>query len=120
MEFLNNIKHNQSYHEMSPKIKDALKHRLLNLSKDSLQLIQLASIYFDRFSVEDLISISDKSEFEVLDLIEELENMYLLKEELDEEDNAVYNFTHRKIKTYIYDNLSMSKEKFFIQELANI
>lgn len=111
MEFLNNIKHHQSYHEMSPKIKDALKHRLLNLSKDSLQLIQLSSVYFDRFSVQDLVSISGKSEFEVLDLIEELENMYLVKEELDEEENAVYNFTHRKIKTYIYENLSLSKRK---------
>lgn len=118
MEFLNNIKHNCAYHEMSSKIKDTLKHRLLNLSKDSLQLIQLASVFFEQFTVEDLIGISEKSTFEVLDLIEELENMYLVKESLDDESNAVYHFTHRKIKSFIYNDLSLSKRKILHTRIA--
>ena len=69
---------------LSQKIKDAMKHRLLNLSKESLQVIQLASVYLNRFSVEDIIRISEKHEFEVLDLIEELENANLIKEEVNE------------------------------------
>lgn len=118
MEFLNNIKHGYDYHKMSSKIKDTLKHRLLNLSKDSLQMIQLASVYYGKFSVEDLIVISEKNEFEVLDLFEELENMFLIKEEIDDEDNAIYNFTHRKIKEFIYNDLSLSKRKILHKRIA--
>jgi len=118
MELINNLKLGVAYHEMSSKTKDSLKHRLLNLSKDSLQMIQMASVFFDRFRVEDLIQISEKHEFEVLDLIEELENMYLIKEEIDEEDNAVYTFTHGKIKAYIYNDLSLSKKKILHNRIA--
>ena len=107
MEFINSIKYEEEYNVLSPKVKDAMKNRLLNLSKESLHVIQLASVYLKRFSVEDIISISEKSEFEVLDLIEELENMYLIKEELNEAGEAVYSFTHSKIKEYIYNNLSL-------------
>lgn len=116
MEMLNSLNTGEENHGLTTKMKDAFKHRLLNLSKESLQVIQLGSVYLKRFSIDDIVSISEKSEFEVLDLIEELEHMYLIKEEVDEDHNAVYNFTHSKIKTYIYNDLSLSKRKFYIQE----
>lgn len=114
-ELLSSIKHGE-YSALSPKIQDAMKHRLLNISKDSLQLIQLASVYLKRFAVEDIIQISEKNEFEVLDLIEELENMYLIQEEINDQGDAVYGFTHSKIKEYIYNSLSLSKQKSCILE----
>lgn len=116
-ELLNSMKHDE-YSGLSPKIQDAMKHRLLNISKDSLQLIQLASVYLKRFAVEDIIKISEKNEFEVLDLIEELENMYLIKEEVNDEGDAVYGFTHSKIKEYIYNSLSLSKQKILHTRIA--
>ncbi|MBN2797124.1 MAG: tetratricopeptide repeat protein [Clostridia bacterium] len=118
MEMIKSIRAGEDHHGLTPKMKDAFKHRLLNISKESLQVIQLASVYHKRFTVEDIVSISEKSEFEVLDLIEELEHMYLIKEEVDEENNAVYNFTHSKIKTYIYNDLSLSKRKILHSRIA--
>jgi len=117
IELLNSLKHDE-YIVLSPKVKDALKHRLLNISKDSLQVIQLASVYLKRFTVEDIIKISEKNEFEVLDLIEELENMYLIKEEVNDQGDAVYAFTHSKIKEYIYNSLSLSKQKILHTRIA--
>lgn len=119
MELLNGMKSHNGQYELSPKIKDALKHRLLNLSKESLQVIQLASVYLKRFRVEDIVAITGKSDFEVLDLIEELEYMYLVKEELDDEMDAVYAFTHHKIKAFIYNDLSISKRKILHIRIAN-
>lgn len=118
MELINGMSSGAALNVLTPKIKDALKHRLLNLSKDSLQVVQLGSVYLKRFSVEDIIRISEKNEFEVLDFIEELENMYLIQEEVDDQGNAVYNFTHRKIKEYIYNDLSLSKRKILHTRIA--
>lgn len=117
IELLNSIKQDE-FNVLSSKVKDAMKHRLFNISKDSLQVIQLASVYLTRFTVEDIIKISEKSEFAVLDLIEELENMYLIKEELDDEGDAVYSFTHRKIKEYVYNSFSLSKQKILHTRIA--
>ena len=116
-ELLSRLEH-EDYSALSPKIQDALKHRLLNISKESLQVIQLASVYLKRFSVEDIIKISEKNEFVVLDLIEELESMYLIKEELNDQGDAVYAFTHSKIKEYIYNDLSLSKQKILHTRIA--
>lgn len=118
MELLNSMKYENNYNVLSTKVKDSMKNRLLNLSKESLQLIQLASVYLKRFTVEDIISISEKTEFDVLDLIEELENMYLIREEINENNEAVYTFTHRKIKEYIYNSLSLSKRKILHIRIA--
>lgn len=117
IELLNSMKHDE-FNVLSPKVKDAMKHRLLNISKESLQVIQLASVYLKRFSVEDIIKISEKTEFVVLDLIEELENMYLIKEEINDEGDAVYAFTHRKIKEYVYNSFSLSKQKILHTRIA--
>lgn len=117
MEYINRLKANEK--GMSSKVKDAIKHRLLNISKDSLQVIQLGAVYLKRFTVDDIISITGKSEFLVLDLIEELENNYLIKEEIDENGDANYAFTHSKIKSYIYDSLSKSKQKILHTRIAN-
>jgi len=117
IELLNSMKHDE-FNVLSSKVKDAMKHRLLNISKDSLQVIQLASVYLKRFSVEDIIKISEKTEFEVLDLIEELENMFLIKEEVNDEGDAVYAFTHSKIKEYVYNSFSLSKQKILHTRIA--
>ena len=114
MEFLNSIKYHSEFGVLTTKIKNSLKNRLLNLSKGSMKLIQLASIYFEFFTVDEIVSISENPEFEVLDMFEELENMYLIREKVNEAGEAVYEFTHKKIKEYIYDSMSLSKEKYFI------
>lgn len=111
MEFLNSIKYDSEFGVLTTKIKSSLKNRLLNLSKGSMKLIQLASIYFEFFTVDEIVSISEKPEFEVLDMFEELENMYFIREKVNEAGEAVYEFTHKKIKEYIYDSMSLSKRK---------
>jgi DNA-binding SARP family transcriptional activator len=118
MEFINSYKHDSENFSLSPKIKDALKHRLLNLSKESLQVIQMASVFMNPFSVEDISAISEKSEFEILDLFEELENMYLIKEIVNDANDAVYTFTHGKFKEVIYEDLSLSKRKILHKRIA--
>ncbi len=118
MELLNSIKSEKDYSVLSTKVKDSMKNRLLNLSKESMQLIQLNAVFLNAFSVEDIVAISEKSEFEVLDLIEELETMFLIKEELDVNGDAVYEFTHSKVKEYIYNSLSISKRKILHIRIA--
>lgn len=117
-EVLNNIKNGENYKVISSKIQDVLKHRILNLSSEAQKLIQIASIYFDTFSIEGLIGISGKGEIEVLDTIEELLRKNILKEIMEPNGRLMFMFTHQKIREFVYGDLSLSKKKILHERVA--
>jgi len=117
-EFLNNIKSGDGYKVITSKIQDVLKHRILNLTKEAQKMTQIASIFFDQFTIETLIKISGKDEIEVLDTIEELLHKNILKEIMDASGRLTFMFTHQKIREFVYGDLSLSKKKILHERVA--
>lgn len=117
-EVLNNIINGESYKIITSKIQDVLKHRILNLTNEGQKLVQIASIFFDSFSIEGLIKISGKSEIDVLETIEELIQKNILKELLDSRGKLIFAFTHQKIREFIYNDLTLSKKKILHERIA--
>lgn len=119
VEFLNSIKDNRFTGEMSPKMQDVLKSRILNVSEEGQKILNMAAMYFDRISFEILQELSAKSDLELADIIEELQEKYLLKE-LTEAESIEYAFTHQKLREFIYSNISMQKRRILHRRIANL
>lgn len=117
VEFLNNLKHNKEAQQITPKMQDILKSRLLNVSDEGKKILNIASLFFDKVTLEDLQAISEKDELELIDVLEELQDKYLLKE-TNEGSKIGFVFTHQKLREFVYSQLTISKRRILHIRIA--
>ncbi|WP_427338230.1 AAA family ATPase [Caloranaerobacter sp. DY30410] len=101
VEFLNTVKEKGNINFMTSKIQDILRSRLLDISDDGRKIINIISLFFDEASLDIIKEVSGKSEFEIIEIIEELKNKYIIKE-IIQEDRISYKFTHQKLREFVY------------------
>ncbi|HKL75907.1 MAG TPA: BTAD domain-containing putative transcriptional regulator, partial [Halanaerobiales bacterium] len=94
-----------------------LHNKISNISEKANKLLMLAAVCYKEINFELLKSISGMDDFELIELLEELQSNYLLEEKDD--DELKYWFTHSKLKEYIYNQLSNSRLKLLHRRLAN-
>lgn len=109
IEILNNIKNGNSNNYMSNKIETLIQGRLLNLSNEANKLLSICSLFHDIFYIEMLSKITDMRGIELIDIIDELLSKEILKEEIGIGNKLGLTFTHRKIREFVYKNISNSK-----------
>ena len=119
IEYLNSIKENKNINIMSLEMKDALKNRFIYLSKDSIDILNIVSLFFDKAPLSVLRRILDKGDLEIIDSLEVLENKFIL-EEFYERDNIYFKFTHQKLREYIYLNQSETRKNILHEKVADI
>ncbi|MFZ5966953.1 MAG: AAA family ATPase [Bacillota bacterium] len=119
IEFLNNLHETGYVGGMSSKMKDILKSRFLSVSKEGQKILNIASIFFDKVSFGNLQTLSGKNELELMDILEELQSKYLLKE-LGDEKEIKYAFTHQKLREYVYEQLSLSRRRILHHRIAEL
>ncbi len=119
IEILNNIKKNGSIENMSSKMKDILKTRFLDISESGKKMSNIISLFFDEVSLDILTEISGKDEFEVMDIIEELEDKFIIKESNDN-INILFKFTHQKLREFIYLNQSPARRRILHNKVGMI
>ncbi|SHD76374.1 AAA family ATPase [Schnuerera ultunensis] len=110
IELLNSIKENRDS-SLTTRMQDVLRSRFLNVSKDGKNILNIISIYFDRVTFNELLMISGKDEFELSEIIEELQDRHLIKEIITSDGDIAITFTHQKLREYIYNQLSYSKKR---------
>ncbi|GAB6084964.1 AAA family ATPase [Alkaliphilus crotonatoxidans] len=108
VEYVNALRARRNTMGMSSKMKDIIKGRLLGISEEGKKVLNVISIFFDRVSLEQLKAIMERDELELLDMVEELLNKYIIEELLDS-DKIYLRFTHQKLQEYVYGQLSMAK-----------
>lgn len=119
IEYLNGLREGQVPGFMSGKIKDIISSRIMNVSDEGKKILNLASLYFDRAPFEDILAISGKSEDETAELIDELQERFLIREV--EEGSVIYIlFTHQKLREFIYQNISPSKKRILHSRIAQL
>ncbi len=109
-EYINALKEHRNTREMSSKIKDIVKGRFLGISEEGRKLLNVISLFFDRVSLELLKAITEREELALLELLEELQNKYIIKE-LMENNKIYYQFTHQKLREFVYFELSRAKKR---------
>ncbi|WIF94884.1 AAA family ATPase [Caminicella sporogenes] len=119
VEFLNMIKQNGTLSTtLSSKMKDIMRSKFLDISDEGKKILYIACIFFDKVDLDIIKSLLNKDEIEIIDIIEELQNKYILKEVNDEKIS--YKFTHQKIREFIYNNLSKAKKRMLHKKVARL
>ncbi|MBE6081195.1 MAG: tetratricopeptide repeat protein [Tissierellaceae bacterium] len=118
-EYLNIIKSNGDTNIMSIKMKDILKSRFLYISEEGKKILNIASIFFDGVPLEILKNLTGKEDLELIDIIEELENKFILKElKIDGEIN--FKFTHQKLREFVYMNQSEGRKRILHNKIGDL
>ncbi|ADL13438.1 AAA family ATPase [Acetohalobium arabaticum] len=104
---------------LTVKSKNILRNRVLSVSKEAQKILRLASICFDNFSYELLAAISDKNDLELIEILEELQNYYLIEElSVNQREGLTYRFTHSKLREFIYEQQSRSRVRLLHRRIA--
>ncbi|KAB3533508.1 AAA family ATPase [Alkaliphilus serpentinus] len=119
VEYLNALRENRNFSEMSSKLQDIIKSRFLNISQLGKRLLDIISLFFDKASMDIIKDLLGIDEMELLEAMEELENKYLISE-TSESDKIAYQFTHQKLREFIYNQLSPARRKFLHNRIGQI
>ncbi|QXM06567.1 AAA family ATPase [Crassaminicella indica] len=118
-ELLNGIKEKGIITGMTAKTKDILKSRFLDVSKEGRKLLNIASLFFDKVSLDMLKILTSKNILEIMEVIEELQRRGILKE-VSSSDEISFAFTHQKFREYIYMQQSSAKRRVLHNEIGLI
>ncbi len=112
-----NIKHNRSLEEISPKLRNILQIRLVNINDECKKILSLISFFINGVKIGTLAEISGKEEYELADIIQELIELSLIREEIKEGDIYLY-FLHQKMQEYVYDEMSYTKRRIMHNKIG--
>lgn len=118
-EYVNLIKSGKDSDLMTSKMIDALKSRFLYLSDQEKSLLDIVSFFYDEAPLNIICEITNLSEFEIIQLLDNLQNRNILTEELHKNHISLL-FTHTKLREYIYMNQSNSKKKIYHKKIGEI
>lgn len=119
VEFLNILRQNKSTNVMTSKMKDILKSKILDLSNDAQKMLNIASMFFDEIPLDILQKISGKSELQIIDVIEQLKDKYIIKE-VSDSNKIAFQFTHQKLREFVYLEQSPARRKILHDKIGII
>lgn len=119
IEYLNMIKEKGDFENLiSPKMKDVLKSKFIDISDDGKKILNIAAMFFDKVTLKIIKELSGKDEFEIIEIMEELHNKYIINEIIGKEIS--YKFTHQKLREYVYYSLSSAKRRILHNKIGEI
>lgn len=110
MELLNTVKEKGDIGEISGKAQDILKGRIIDIPEEGMKLLYIISMFFDRVDLEILKAISGRDELELLDVLEELQERYIITE-VAAAGSISFEFTHNKLREFIYGLQSIARRR---------
>lgn len=119
VETINILKHGGNLNVLTAKMKDILESRIMQVSKEGRNLLNIMSLFSDLIPLDILNKISSADEIDILDVIDELQRRNLIKEEI-RNNKVVYSFTHIKLKEFLYMNLSHTKKAILHGKIARV
>lgn len=108
MEYLNMIREKGEIQTMSRPMEEILGSRLMDISEEGKKLLNILCLFFDDVSLDMLKQLSGRGELQILDILEELKNKFIIREFPSANDIA-YRFTHQKLREFIHARLSLSR-----------
>ncbi|WZL74963.1 AAA family ATPase [Clostridiaceae bacterium 35-E11] len=105
--------------KISPKMEDILKSRIVDISAEGKKMLHICALFFDKVTIETLKELSGKDELEIIDITEELQDKNLLKETKDGE-KAAFEFTHQKLREFIYLQQSIARRQILHHKIADL
>ncbi|WFD11367.1 AAA family ATPase [Tepidibacter hydrothermalis] len=117
-EIIDNI-NNQNKDKISDKCIEMIKSVLIDLSYESVKILDIASVFSEGFNINILKLITGKSEIDLIGYLDELERKNIIKEDVESGKNK-YAFTHNKLRKYILDKQSNTKKRIIYENIEYI
>lgn len=117
IETANSIRHNRSMADITPNIRDSIYARIMLLSPECRNILNLISIFFDGVSFELLLELSNREEYELVEILETLIARQLIWEST-QPDGVKFQFVHQKTREYVYGELSITKKQLLHEKTA--
>ena len=102
---------------MPPTVRDLFLARLRGLPEAAQQLLQAAAVIGRRFEFDTVRAASGRSEEEAVVALETLQERALI-EERGEPGNIVYDFAHEKLRSLVYEGLSLARQRLLHRRAA--
>jgi len=117
LEFLKELEHSGNTPTLSPKAASMIQSRLMNLSSEERELLEIISLYPRLATLEELQILSTQSTLQILRNLEGLLSRQLIC--LNSTFNKKgYGFSHQIIRDYVYDSLLEDKRQMLHTLLA--
>ncbi len=100
-------------------IRALVQRRILRLDESLRKLLQLASIVGKEFELKMLAHLTGENEGQLLDLLETLTRMEIIREVSDGGEER-YAFCHNKIRDVIYEEIGHIRRKKFHRKVADV
>lgn len=117
METANSLRHNRSMADVTPNIRDSIYARIVMLSGECRNILNLLSVFFDGATFELLLELSGREEYELVDVLEELISKQLIRESSQPED-VKFQFVHQKTLECVYGEMSITKKQLLHQKVG--
>ncbi|MBL7575804.1 DNA-binding transcriptional activator of the SARP family [Peptoniphilus asaccharolyticus DSM 20463] len=118
-EYINLLKSSDAPNLMTPEMMDSMKSRFAYLSKPERDLLDIVSYFYDEAPLSQVTEISGQGEFDIIGLLENLENANILTEREHKDDTGIM-FTHSKLREYIYMTQANSKKKVIHKRIGQL
>lgn len=97
---------------LSSRLQSVLKERISDLSEKGRKVLDIVSAFFRDATYEELVAVCGLNEFELVEVIEELQQKKLLVEvSVTGRRGLIYKFCHALIRDFVYSQLSSSRQK---------
>lgn len=119
IEYLNSINNKRQGKIMTSKMKDVLRSRYIGISDEGMKFLNIASMFFDRVSLSTLNQLTNKKDIEILDIMDEIIKRSIVSE-IDDDNNIFYEFTHQKLREFIYMQISQGKRRIIHNKIGEM
>lgn len=119
VEVINTLKHNGQINVLTSKMKDILQGRIMQVSKEGRNLLNIMALFSDVITLNIIRKISSTDEMNILSVIEELQARHIIRENYDN-NNVFYTFTHMKLKEFLYMNLTYTKRILLHNKIGHV
>lgn len=114
---LNNFSKHSFQNVFSIRTQDILMDRMMELSVESRQLLDMISLFHDYATLDILEYIMNRDTLEILDLLDELKHHALIEEKVI--DGVIQlRFRHNKMQEFVHSQLSPSKRRLLHNRIA--
>lgn len=119
IEYLTALRENRDLKQFKSSLGDILKNRLYGISQETLQILDISSMFFDEVTLENLKALTVFDELEILDKMEELQRRFIMKESQTQKDIS-YRFIHQKLREFIYDKVSEGRKRILHRKIGEL
>ena len=103
--------------QLSVKVTNIIRSRLLELSGAEHRLLNALSMFFDPVTIEELSICTPDTELSICENLESLLVRRLIKEEIVSSE-ILYSFTHQRIHDYVHKSQSAGKRRMMHRRIA--